>query len=223
MSNMKRMVITRFLGALLFLCLILFLPAGTIWYWQAWVYLVILFVPLTLVVAYLFKYSPDLLERRMRTGEKEPQQRLIVRLGLVSFLIIFAVPGFDRRFGWSSVPLALVILSDAIVLAGYALVAWVFKENPYASRIIEVEKGQTVVTTGPYRIVRHPMYLGTILMYTFTPLALGSYWAIIPAVGLLVPLLVARIINEEEVLMRELKGYKEYMARTRYRLIPGVW
>ncbi len=110
-----------------------------------------------------------------------------------------------------------------MVVAGYALVVWVFKENRYASRIIEVERGQTVVTTGPYSIVRHPMYLGAILMYSFTPLALGSYWAIFPAVVLLIPILVARILNEEEVLARDLKGYKEYMARTKYRLIPGVW
>ncbi len=220
---MKRMLITRFFGALILLCLIFFLPAGTIWYWQAWVYLLVLFVPVALVVVYLSKRSPDLLERRMRTKETEPQQSLITRLGLISFLIVFVVPGFDRRFAWSSVPPSLVILADAVVIAGYALVVWVFKENRYASRVIEVEKGQTVVTTGPYRIVRHPMYLGTILMYAFTPLALGSYWAVIPAVGLMVPVLVARIKNEEEVLARELMGYKEYMARTRHRLIPGMW
>lgn len=220
---MKTMVIARFLGALVFLCLILFLPAGTIYYWQAWVYLAILFLPITIVVAYLFKKSPDLLERRMRIEEKEPQQRLIIRLGVIFFLLVFLVPGLDRRFGWSSVPLPMVILADAIVIAGYSLVVWVFKENRYASRIVEVEKGQTVVTTGPYRIVRHPMYLGTMLMYGFTPLALGSYWAIIPAVGLMLPILVARILNEEEVLARELKGYKEYMTHTRHRLIPGIW
>lgn len=222
-ETMERMVITRFSGALLFLCLIFFLSAGTVWYWQAWVYLAILFVPVTFVAAYLFKHSPDLLERRMRTKEKEPRQNLIIRLGLIFFLITFAVPGLDRRFGWTSVPPSVVVLGDVMVIAGYALVAWVFKENRYASRIIEVEKGQTVVTTGPYRIVRHPMYLGTILMYGFTSLALGSYWALIPAVGLMVPVLVARIKNEEEVLARELKGYREYMARTRYRLIPGIW
>lgn len=220
---MIRIVITRFLAALILLCLMFFLPAGTIWYWQAWVYLAILFVPITFVVVYLFKYSPDLLERRMRTHEKESRQRLIVRLGLISFLIIYVLPGFDRRFGWSSVPTSLVVLADAMVVAGYALVVWVFKENPYASRVIEVEKGQTVVTTGPYRIVRHPMYLGAMLMYAFTPLALGSYWAIIPAVVLTVPLFVARILNEEEVLVRELEGYKAYTACTRYRLIPGIW
>lgn len=220
---MIRIVITRFLAALILLCLMFFLQAGTIWYWQAWVYLAILFVPITFVVVYLFKYSPDLLERRMRTHEKESRQRLIVRLGLISFLIIYVLPGFDRRFGWSSVPTSLVVLADAMVVAGYALVVWVFKENPYASRVIEVEKGQTVVTTGPYRIVRHPMYLGAMLMYAFTPLALGSYWAIIPAVVLTVPLFVARILNEEEVLVRELEGYKAYTACTRYRLIPGIW
>jgi protein-S-isoprenylcysteine O-methyltransferase Ste14 len=154
--------------------------------------------------------------------EKEAQQKLIIKLSSLYFLIAFLLPGFDKRYGWSSVPATVVISADVIVLLGYAFFALVLKENQYASRIIEVEEQQKVITTGPYALVRHPMYLAVSVMYIFSPLALGSYWAMIPTLLLLI-LLVARIRNEERVLLRELKGYQEYTQQTRYRLIPGIW
>jgi protein-S-isoprenylcysteine O-methyltransferase Ste14 len=126
------------------------------------------------------------------------------------------------RFGWSRLPDSIVLLGAALTLLGYIIVILTFMKNRFASRVIVVEEGQKVITTGPYKLVRHPMYFGTILLYTFSPLALGSYWAVIPAL-FMIPVLVYRIINEEEVLKRDLPGYIEYTEKTRYRLIPGLW
>ena len=200
----------------------LFVPAGTLVYWQAWVYLAILFVPMSLISRYLLNNDPELLERRMRMKEKETEQKRIIALGWAYFLLLFLLPGFDRRFGWSSVDPKLVFVADLVVVLGYLLFVMVLKENRYASRIIEVEPGQQVVTTGPYAVVRHPMYLAVLLMFTFSPLALGSLWAMLPT-PLLAVLLVARIDNEEGVLLRELAGYRDYCQQVKYRLLPGVW
>ncbi len=185
-------------------------------------YLAVLIIPMSFVLVYLLNSVPELLERRMRLKEKETAQKLIVIVAFFCFFLAFLLPGFDRRFAWSQVPAVAVIVADIIVLFGYGIVFLVFRENPYASRIIEVEPGQKVISSGPYAVVRHPMYLGESLMFIFSPLALGSYWAMIPALGVVV-LLVARIRNEERVMMRDLKGYAEYMQKTMYRLIPGVW
>jgi protein-S-isoprenylcysteine O-methyltransferase Ste14 len=158
----------------------------------------------------------------MRRKEKEAVQKLIVKILFVCTLLIFLLPGFDRRFGWSNVRFEFVIAANIVVFLGYGFVFLVFRENSYASGIIEVENGQEVITSGPYVIVRHPMYLGVAVMFLFTPVALGSYWALMPAV-LIIPVLMARIRNEEKVLEKELKGYQEYLQRTKYRLIPGIW
>ena len=158
----------------------------------------------------------------MRMREKEAEQKLIIKLSYLYFLAAFLLPGFDQRYGWSAVPAPVVVMADLIVLLGYALFFLVLKENRYASRIIEVEQQQQVITTGPYALVRHPMYLAVLLMYIFSPLALGSYWAMIPTI-LLPVLLVARIRNEEKVLTRELAGYQAYRQKIKYRLIPGAW
>ncbi|PIZ99607.1 hypothetical protein COX84_00800 [Candidatus Micrarchaeota archaeon CG_4_10_14_0_2_um_filter_49_7] len=140
----------------------------------------------------------------------------------VVFLIGFLIPGLDRRFGWSNIPVEFVLAADALVLMGYAWTFLVFRENSYALRIIEVEKGQQVISTGPYSVIRHPMYLGVMIMFLATPIALGSYFAL-PAFLLLPPLLVYRILNEEVVLNRGLLGYGDYCKKNRYRLIPFVW
>jgi protein-S-isoprenylcysteine O-methyltransferase Ste14 len=211
-----------FLAALAVVSLMFFLPAGTLDYWQAWVYIAIVFVPASLVMLYFLRTDPEFLERRFRTREKEAKQQLVIKLAGVVFIAGFLIPGVDRRFGWSSVPLWLVLAADIAVLLSYFLVFLVFRENSYAGRTIEVEKGQKVISTGPYSVIRHPMYIGMIIMYMATPIALGSYWAL-PAFLLIVPVLILRILNEEEVLMRELPGYKEYCAKTRYRLVPFVW
>jgi protein-S-isoprenylcysteine O-methyltransferase Ste14 len=206
----------------IFLGLILFLPAGSLDYWQAWIYCAVLLIPASFVVFYFLKYDPELLERRMRMKEKEEKQKTIVKLGIIIFFIGFIIPGLDYRYHWSNVPVYLVIAANTIVLSGYIFVFLVLRENSYASRIIEVEKGQKVITTGPYAIVRHPMYLGILVMYLFTPLALGSYWAIFFFLPL-IPLLVSRLLNEEETLLRELPGYEEYCQKTRYHLVPFIW
>ena len=221
-AELIKLVIMRFLGALLVLSAMFFLPAGTWAYWEAWVYLAILFIPMFFVLIYLLKNDPELLARRMRLREKEEQQKLIIKLSYIPFLLAYLLPGFDKRFGWSNVAVWVVIVADILVLLGYGLIFLVFRENRYASRIVEVEQGQTVISSGPYAVIRHPMYLGAILLYVLSPLALGSYWAMIPSI-LIIPVIVARIWNEESVLARDLKGYQEYMQKTRYRLIPGLW
>ena len=216
------MVLARTLLFLIVMLAMFFLPAGHLAYWEAWVYLAIIFVSMLAFSIYFLKNDPELLERRMRSNEKETEQRLIVGIMTVCFFFTFLIPGFDQRFGWSGVPIVVVMIADMVVLLGYGFVFLVLKENSYASRIIEVEKDQQVISSGPYAMVRHPMYLGVALMLLFTPLALGSYWAIIPAI-LMIFVLVPRILNEEKVLERDLDGYREYMHKVRYRLIPGIW
>lgn len=222
LPELKKKVFFRFILVPIFMGLMLFLPAGSLYYWQAWIYSGVLIIPVFLVVFYFLKKDPELLERRMRMREKEEKQKTIQILGIIIFFIGFLIPGLDYRYHWSDVPVYLVIAANAIVLAGYIFVFLVLRENSYASRIIEVEEGQMVITTGPYAIVRHPMYLGVLMMYLFTPLALGSYWAL-PFFLPLIPLLVSRLLNEEGVLLRELPGYKEYCQKTRYRLVQFVW
>jgi protein-S-isoprenylcysteine O-methyltransferase Ste14 len=202
--------------------LMLFLPAGTLNYWEAWLYITVLFVPAFFMVQYLIRHDPALLERRMRMKEKEREQRVIIKLSYLYYLAIFLLPGFDKRFGWSDSPVWLTLTASALVILGYVFVMRVFRENSYASRIVEVEHGQKVIDTGPYALVRHPMYLGVTLLYVMTPLALGSYWSLIPALAIF-PLLVARILNEEKVLANELAGYREYQKKVKYRIIPFVW
>ncbi len=221
-GKLTKMVSVRLLVFIPLLLAMFFLPAGTFAYWEAWVYLTILLIPMFLVLIYLLKNDPELLERRMRMREKETEQKLIIKISYLYFLLAFLLPGFDKRFEWSNVPVAVVIVADILVLLGYGVFFLVLRENRYASRIIEVEQEQKVISSGPYAIVRHPMYLGVSLMYTLSPLALGSYWAMIPSL-LIIPLLMARIRNEESVLGKELKEYQEYMQKTKYRLIPGIW
>lgn len=215
-------IILRFGMFIVVMGLMFFLPAGTIKYWEAWVYIAILVIPMIIFLLYLIKHDPELLERRMRMKEKETEQKTITKIGSLIFIIIYLIPGFDQRHGWSSVPVAIIIIADIIILCGYLLFVRVLLENSYASRIVEVEQQQKVITTGPYKIVRHPLYLAVLLMYSFGPLALASYWAMIGSV-LLILILVARIKNEEKVLSRELEGYQDYLQKTKYRLAPGIW
>jgi len=212
----------RFILLFPVLGLMFFLPAWTLNYWQAWLYIFIVAVPAIFIARYLYKNDRALLERRMRMKERLQGQKLIVTTSWIFFLATFLIPGFDFRFHWSEMPLAVVIISEALVLVGYLIVAFVFKANTYASRIIEVEKDQKVITSGPYAIVRHPMYFGVLIFYIFSPLALGSYWAVIPALCI-VPFIIARIKGEEKELLENLGGYMDYTLKTRYRLLPGIW
>jgi len=222
MDALKRKIVLAWIAAPIIVGLFLFGPAGTLDYWQAWVYMAILFVPVFFVMVYFLKRDPEFLERRMRMKEKEARQGLIVKAASIVFLIGFLIPGFDVRFGWSDVPAEIVLAADVLVLLGYLTVFLTFKENSYAGRTVQVEKGQTVIMTGPYSVVRHPMYVGTLLMFLATPVALGSYVAL-PLFLLFIPVIVFRILNEEEVLRRELPGYAEYCEKTKYRLLPFVW
>jgi protein-S-isoprenylcysteine O-methyltransferase Ste14 len=221
-QELIKKALLRVLAGIAILAAMFFLPAGTLFYWEAWVYLGILFIPMLFVLFYLIRREPDLLERRLRAKEKEAEQKRIVTLFALYFLAVFLLPGFDHRYGWSDVPVPVVLVADLIILLGYGFFVLVLLENRYASRTIEVEAQQPVITTGPYAWVRHPMYLAVLIMYIFSPLALGSYWAVLLTLPL-IALLVARIRNEEKVLLRELAGYEAYLQATRYRLIPGVW
>jgi len=225
-QRLSREVNRKFLrvavAAALVLAAVLFIPAGTLKYWEAWVYIAVLLIPMAFAVRYLLRRSPELLERRLQVRERETAQKRVIGAGWVLFLAMFILPGLDFRFGWSSVPVPVVLAADLIVLLGYGLIIRVFAENQYAARTVQVEEEQRVIKTGPYAIVRHPMYVGTLMMYLVTPLALGSYWALIPA-AFIIPMLVVRIRNEEQVLERDLAGYREYKLETKYRVVPGVW
>ena len=221
-KSLKKSVILRLFAAFLLFGLVFFLPAWTFNYWQAWVYILIILVSMSILARYLYKHDPELLERRMRTKERQNTQKLVIALSFLFFLPAFIISGFDIRFGWSNVPWIVVMIADTLVLFGYLLFVLVLKTNSYASRVIEVERGQEVITTGLYAIVRHPMYLAMLILCTFSPLALGSYWAMIPGV-LLIVLIIARIKGEEQELLENLKGYKEYGMKTKYRLVPRIW
>jgi protein-S-isoprenylcysteine O-methyltransferase Ste14 len=200
----------------------LFLPAGSLRYWQGWAFMALWFLPMVIASPYFLKRDPELVERRLQTKEKSKEQKTIIRLAQPIVFVNLLVPGLDYRFGWSRVPLWLTTFSEAVVLAGYVITFWVMKENSFASRTIQVVEGQRVITTGPYRLVRHPMYFGAVLMLLFVPMALGSWWAL-PWFVLVGVLIVLRLLNEEKVLSRDLPGYSEYCLQTRYRLIPMVW
>ncbi|MEN6327082.1 MAG: isoprenylcysteine carboxylmethyltransferase family protein [Syntrophomonas sp.] len=200
--------------------LVIFLPAGTLRYWQAWIYLTIFAVLSLYITVYFFKTNPEFLARRRRVKDQESVRKISPIFNL-SFLA-YIIPGFDFRYHWSSVPVWLVIAANLMVFFGYVFIIIVFKENSYASANLQVEENQQIISTGPYGVIRHPMYTGLLMMILFAPLALGSYWAVLPAL-LYVPWTVIRIKNEEEMLLRDLPGYREYCSRIKYRLIPSVW
>jgi len=222
MKNIKIQIFLRFGCFPLVLGLIFFLPAGSFRFWEAWIYIGILFFPMLFVVLYFLKKDPGLLERRMRMKEKEKEQKILIKLSSFLFLAGFLLPGFDFRYQWSHIPIYLVLTADVVVFLGYVIFFFVMRENSYLSRIVEVEEGQKVISTGPYSVVRHPMYIGVLLMFLFTPIALGSWWALIPFIPMPV-ILALRILNEEKVLTKNLSGYEEYRKTVPFRLIPYIW
>jgi len=221
-SALIRKMIIRFSLVPLFIGICTLLPAGTFNYWQVYLYFSVIVIPMVFVLLYFLKRDPRFLERRAKGTEKVKEQKLIQLINLPVFMAAFIIPALDRRFGWSDIPTEIIIATDAVILGGYIIIFLVFRENSYASRIVEIDKEQKVITTGLYSVVRHPMYLGVLIMYMPTPLALGSYWGLIPMVFLPVSL-VFRILNEEKVLSENLEGYKEYCLNTKYRLIPYIW
>lgn len=208
-----------------FLAVLLFVPAGTLQFWQAWVFLCVLVGSSVALGVYFLKHDPGLIERRMRAGpaaEQEPAQKIIMTLLLAGFLLLMIVPGFDYRWHWSAVPAWLVILADAGIVVSFAVFFVVMKQNSYAASTIRVEADQPVISTGLYGMVRHPMYTGALLMAACTPLALGSSWSLLLLIPI-IPVLAWRLLDEERFLKRNLPGYVDYCRKTRYRLIPFVW
>lgn len=206
---------------------LLFLPAGTLKFWEAWVLVAIMFIPAIVFSAYYLKHDPQLVERRLQFKEKVKEQRVVMKVAVVVFVAAFLIPGLDHRIGWTrelagDVATWLKMAAQALVLGGYLLCHWVVGVNRFASRTIQVEAGQKVITGGPYALVRHPMYFGMLGMWLCVPVALGSYVAL-PVFALLVPVIVLRLLNEEKVLRQELPGYEAYCEKTRFRLVPYVW
>ena len=201
---------------------LLFLPAGTVDYPGGWLLMGVLFIPMFLAGLVMMAKNPDLLRSRLKAKEKEKEQDMVIKLSGLMFLTGFILAGLDFRFGWSNLPFTVNYVGAALFLLAYALYAEVLRENTWLSRIIEVQENQTVVSTGLYGIVRHPMYAATLLLFLSMPIVLGSVPAFL--VFLVYPLIIAkRIRNEEEVLSRELPGYTEYLQKVRWRLIPYIW
>lgn len=205
---------------MIIMLIILFIPAGTIKFWQGWILwsgfsLITFFITL-----YLAKKNPELLSKRTNVKEKETSKKAPAIFKL--FYLSFILPGIDFRFHWSNEPTWFVIVSNIFVFGGYIFIFFVFRENTYTSTVIKVENKQNVITTGPYAIVRHPMYSGMLLMSLFMPLALGSYFSLIPAL-FIIPTILFRIKTEEKLLLKNLSGYKDYCLKTHYRLIPLIW
>lgn len=221
-KKLAGMALSRFIPGIIIISALLFIPAGSIKFWNAWLFMGVLFIPMLFVIFYLIIRDPELLFKRMNTNEKEKTQKKVVLLTSVVFLSAFIIAGLDYRFDWSAVPLLIVILSSLIVLIGYILFFMVMRQNSYASRVVEIQEKQKVIDTGLYGIVRHPMYFAAILMFMFMPLLLGSFFALIPL--LIFPFQMAiRMKNEEEILEKGLDGYSRYKEKVRYKLIPFLW
>jgi protein-S-isoprenylcysteine O-methyltransferase Ste14 len=207
------------------MALLLIVSAGTIRYWQAWVYLVIFFGAATLTTLDLMRTDPALLRRRLKAGptaETRPAEKVIMLATSVGFVALLVVPALDRRYGWSTMSMSWVVLGDTLVGVGFYFIFLVYRENTFTSATIEIATNQKVISTGPYGIVRHPMYASALLYLLGTPLALGSYWGFVPLAAML-PFLIWRLLDEERLLSESLPGYLEYQQKVRRRLLPGIW
>lgn len=212
----------KFTCGLLLVGLLIFLPAGTVAYAYGWLLVGLLFGPMLIAGFVMLARSPDLLKKRLDVKEKQGAQKGVVAVAGLMFIAGFVVAGLDFRFGWSQMPTWVVIAASALFLASYALYAEVLRENAYLSRTVKVEDGQTVVDTGLYGIVRHPMYAVTILLFLMMPLVLGSWYALIPF-AVYPAVIVVRLKDEEALLTKELPGYEAYKQKVKYRLIPFIW
>ena len=214
--------IIKFILGVVIIGLLIFLPANTINYWNGWLFMGLLFIPMFIAGIVMMIKSPELLRKRLKAKEKQSEQKQVVKLSGLMFLAGFIIAGLNYRFSWIVIPKAIVIISSAIFIVSYILYAEVLRENAYLSRTIEVEENQKVIETGLYGIVRHPMYAATIFLFLSMPLILGSVISFI--VFLVYPFIIAkRIKNEEEVLEKELKGYSEYKKKVKYKMIPFIW
>lgn len=214
--------LTKFLAGLVLVGVILFIPAGTFAYWQAWLFIALLFVPMFVVGIILMFRQPELLRKRLDAKEKQEEQKWVVALSGLMFLAMFVVAGLNRRFQWCLLPDWAVYVASVVFLTGYALYAEVLRENVWLSRTIEVQEHQQVIDTGLYGIVRHPMYAATLLLFLAMPLVLASPISFLIML-FYIPIISRRIRNEEAVLEQGLEGYTEYKQRVRYKVIPFVW
>ncbi len=225
MKSLARKTILGYAFLLVCLAAFLFAPAWNLDFWQAWVYLALFAAASAAITVYLWKRDPALLERRVKAGpiaEKESNQKLIQVFASLAFIGLLILPSLDHRFSWSHVPLGLVILGDTLVGLGFWVVFRVYKENSFAAATIAVAADQKVISTGPYAIVRHPMYSGALLLLLGTPVALGSWWGILMFLPMLL-VIIFRLLDEEKFLRKSLPGYDDYCLKVPYRLIPSVW
>jgi len=225
MDALRKKALTGCIKFQLTLALFLFLPAWSLRFWEAWLYWLLFSASALILTLYFLKHDPQLIERRLEAGpvaEQEKSQKIIQAIASVLVCALFIVPGFDHRLHWSTAPTPLVLLADVSVVLGFLIVFFVFRENSYTAGTVKVEANQHVISTGPYRFVRHPMYVGATLMFLATPFALGSLWALLVAVPLC-GVIVARLLNEEQYLSAHLPGYIAYCQKVRYRLLPMVW
>jgi protein-S-isoprenylcysteine O-methyltransferase Ste14 len=225
MSNLNTKALVALLLLFLAMAALLFIPAWTFDYWQAWTFLAVYFAASAAITLYLMKNDPRLLARRMSGGpaaEKEPAQRIIMSLASLGFIGLLVIPALDRGFAWSRLPPWVALAGDVLVGLGFLGVFYVFRENTFTSATIELAPDQKVISTGPYALVRHPMYAAALVMLVGIPIALGSLWGVLVFVAIL-PALLWRLFDEEKFLARNLPGYPEYESRVRYCLIPRVW
>jgi protein-S-isoprenylcysteine O-methyltransferase Ste14 len=224
MKTVVRLTASSILGLVAF-GLILFLPARTLDYWQAWVFMAVFTVATIVPTIYLYRTNPAALQRRMHAGpraETRPAQKVIITASFVDVFVMMALSALDHRMGWSTVPVWVSLLGNVLVVAGLAIAMVVIAQNGYAASTVRVETGQQVVSGGFYKFIRHPMYVGNLAIMVGIPLALGSYWGLLFVIpGVVV--IVFRILDEEKLLTEELAGYREYAQRVRYRLMPNVW
>ena len=214
--------LTKYLVGVVMVGALVMLPAGSVEYWQGWLFMAVLFIPIFIAGVVMLVRSPELLEKRLSAKERASEQSLVVKLSGLLFVAVFVIAGFNWRYGWCVLPEWAVWSAVVIFLVGYMLYAEVLRENVYLSRTIEVQTGQKVIDTGLYAIVRHPMYTATILLFLAMPLVLASPLSF-ALMLLYIPLIIKRIKHEEALLERELEGYSDYMRRVKYRLIPYIY
>ena len=225
MNNLHTRAWVALLLLFLAMAALLFIPPWTLDYWQAWMFLAVYFAASAAITLYLMKKDPQLLARRTSGGpaaEKLPAQRIIMSLTSLGFIGLLVIPALDRRFGWSHMPPWVALAGDVLVGLGFLGVFFVFRENSFTSATIELAPDQKVISTGPYALVRHPMYAAALVMLLGIPIALGSMWGVLVIVAIM-PALIWRLLDEEKFLAKNLPGYREYQTRVRYRLIPRVW
>ncbi len=225
MNKLTRRAFIALVLLLMVFAVLLFVPAGTLDYWQAWMFLAVYFAASFAITLYLVKKDPKLLARRMSGGpfaEKQAAQKIIMSLTSLGFIGLLIVPALDHRFAWSHVPPHAALTGDLLVALGFLAVFFVFRANSFSSATIELASDQKVISTGPYAWVRHPMYAGGLILLVGMPVALGSWWGLL-VVAAIVPALIWRLIDEERFLSRDLPGYVEYQHKVRYRLIPLIW